>query len=92
MENRIVYQFARGATESICCSLKEFKQRQYIDLRIFFKNENGNDWFPTKKGITLGFQLLPELKKAIETLETEIMSEKAKEKGSSSLQKVSKSV
>ncbi len=41
-------------TERIQVEAKEYKGKDYVDVRIFFKSENGQDWLPTKKGITIG--------------------------------------
>ena len=75
MENNILYQFPRNRTETVCASLRDYKQRKYIDLRIFYRLENSSETKPTKKGITLGVEFLPELKKALEVLEKEALSQ-----------------
>lgn len=38
--------------DKIIISLKEFKGKQYIDIRTYFENQEG-EWIPTKKGISL---------------------------------------
>jgi hypothetical protein len=38
--------------DKIIISVKEFKGRQYVDVRTFFANDEG-EWIPTKKGVTL---------------------------------------
>ena len=42
----------RNATEVVRVSTEEFKGRKYIDIRIYFKNDEG-EWKPTKKGVTI---------------------------------------
>ena len=74
MENHILHQFPRNRTEIVCTSLRDYKQRKYIDLRIFYRPENSSEIKPTKKGITLGVEFLPQLKKALETIEKEALS------------------
>mgnify|MGYP001766210329 CR=1 FL=1 len=37
--------------DKIIISIKEFKGKQYVDIRTYFTNDEG-DWIPTKKGIT----------------------------------------
>ena len=76
MEDQLIYQFPRNKDEAICFRLHEYKERKYIDLRIFFKSKDGSETFPTKKGITLGLEHLSELKKGI-TLCEEKLSSKA---------------
>jgi hypothetical protein len=38
--------------DKIIVTVKEFKGKQYIDLRTYFENDQG-EWLPTKKGISL---------------------------------------
>ncbi len=38
--------------DKIIVTVKEFKGKQYIDLRTYFQNDDG-EWIPTKKGISL---------------------------------------
>jgi hypothetical protein len=38
--------------DRIIVSVKEFKGKQYVDVRTYFANDDG-EWIPTKKGITL---------------------------------------
>jgi len=42
----------RNATEVVRVSAEEFKGRKYIDIRIYFKDNEG-EWRPTKKGVTV---------------------------------------
>jgi len=42
----------RSATERVRVSTEEFKGRKYLDIRIYFENEEG-EWKPTKKGVTI---------------------------------------
>jgi len=38
--------------DKIIITAKEFKGKQYIDIRTYFENDSG-EWIPTKKGISL---------------------------------------
>ena len=42
----------RKGNDKIIITVKEFKGKQYIDLRTYFENDQG-EWIPTKKGISL---------------------------------------
>jgi hypothetical protein len=48
----IIGDIERGETEVLRISAEEFKGRKYIDVRIYFENEEG-EWKPTKKGVTI---------------------------------------
>ncbi|MBI4395421.1 MAG: transcriptional coactivator p15/PC4 family protein [Candidatus Omnitrophica bacterium] len=74
MENQLLYEFFRNKDESIQISLSEYKQRKYIDLRIFFKPKGEDGFVASKKGITIAVELLPELKKGISLCEKNLMA------------------
>ena len=44
-------------TERIQIELKSYKGKEYMDIRIFFKNDEG-EWLPTKKGVTVSVHKL----------------------------------
>jgi hypothetical protein len=65
----IIGEIPKGA-DKIIVSVKEFKGKQYIDIRTFFENDQG-EMVPTKKGISFtpenldeAIRLLQEAKKA----------------------------
>ena len=75
MENKTLYQFTRNSDEVVHFTLREYKQRKYIDLRIFFRPKNDHEMRPTKKGITLALELFPELKKGIAECEKKLIQQ-----------------
>lgn len=42
----------RSETEVLRVSAEEYKGRKYLDIRIYFENDQG-EWKPTKKGVTV---------------------------------------
>ncbi len=48
----IIGEIERGETEVLRVSAEEYKGRKYIDVRIYFENDEG-EWKPTKKGVTI---------------------------------------
>jgi hypothetical protein len=42
----------RNETEVVRVSTEEFKGRKYLDIRVYFENDDG-EWKPTKKGVTI---------------------------------------
>jgi hypothetical protein len=46
--------------DRIIVSTKEFKGKEYIDVRLHFENDQG-EWIPTKKGISLTPENLDEM-------------------------------
>ncbi len=69
-----IYTFRKNHNEEIRASLRKFKDQTYIDLRAWVERDNGHAQFtPTKKGLTLSCYTFPELKKAIQALEDELV-------------------
>ena len=66
-EKELVHSFDKSPTEQIQVRLSEYKGKTYVDLRIYYKASDG-EYRPTKKGITLSPDLLPELGEAVRKL------------------------
>lgn len=56
---QLVYAFAKNSRETVRVGLTEYHGRPLISLRVFYGG------LPTRKGITLGRDLLPELEAAV---------------------------
>ncbi|MDI9368256.1 MAG: transcriptional coactivator p15/PC4 family protein [Thermotogota bacterium] len=65
----------RNDTEIVRVSKREFKGHEFLDLRIYYQDDEG-DYKPTKKGITINPKLVDEL---IDALNTEKDSAPVKE-------------
>ena len=70
-EDKVVAQFKRNPTEEERAGIKEFKGRRYIDVRIYYMDDKG-EWKPTRKGISLATDFMPELKQAVLAIEKEL--------------------
>lgn len=56
--------------------LTEFKGRNLLDIRDFFKGKNTNDFGPTKKGIALDVSKIGDFISLIEQAEAKIIVDK----------------
>ena len=72
-ENKILATIERSETEQLQISLSEFKGTSYLNMRIFFTNDGGQTWIPTKKGVTFTPDQLDVLTEAIEEARQEFM-------------------
>lgn len=72
MENLVVHSFQKNETEEIRISLREYKNRHYLDLRLFFQPQDKNEMVPSKKGLTVSIEFLPELKRGLLKFEQEM--------------------
>ena len=74
MSISILHQFNRGENESVYVTLKEYKERLYLDLRLYYKPENGEEMVPTRKGLTIAYDQLKDLKSAITACEHDLLA------------------
>ena len=49
--SKILAIIPKSATEQLQIALSEFKDKKYLDLRIFYTTDSGATWLPTKKGV-----------------------------------------
>ena len=77
MENKIIYKIDCGHDASIFFRVRSYKERKYIDLRLFFQPKDSADMFPTRKGITIHSELFAELEKGIEACGKELAAHPA---------------
>jgi hypothetical protein len=57
-------EIARGSKTKIVVKRTNFKGKEYIDVRIYFLNDGG-EWTPTKKGISIPVEIVGEVSAAI---------------------------
>lgn len=65
-DGKILSVIPKGNTEQLQISINEFKGKKYLDLRIYFTQDNGTSWTPTKKGVTISPESLTILQEAVE--------------------------
>ena len=68
MDNKeeLIMSFSKNSLEEVRVSIQEYKGRRYISLWVWFKNDEDN-WQPGRRGLNLSLDLLPDLKKAVDT-------------------------
>ena len=68
MVKQTFLEMKKNALEKIIVSENEYDERGYLDIRIFYDASNGagTEWKPTKKGVTVRFELLKEFKEGID--------------------------
>jgi hypothetical protein len=60
----IIHEFEKNAIEKVQVAVNEFRGNDYFNIRIWFEDDGG-EYKPSPKGITLNVDLLPELQKAL---------------------------
>ncbi len=66
-ETQMIHSFPKNALEEIRVSISHYRGKQYIDLRVYYKTDDG-EFHPSKKGVTLSPDLFPELEEAVNRL------------------------
>ncbi len=64
----------KSSTEQVQVDIREYKGKKYLDIRLWFNSSIDPEYRPTKKGISLPVALLPDLQKAIMSLEPETVT------------------
>ncbi len=72
MENRVVHSFKRNEAEEVRISIGAYKDKTYLDVRVYFRMEKGSDWAPTKKGITIPLELVSDLAEGLRLAKAEM--------------------
>jgi hypothetical protein len=54
-------------TERIRIARGEFKEKDLVDIRVYYQAEDG-EWRPTKKGINISYEKFEEIKNAFNQL------------------------
>ena len=74
-EPKLLATIPRNATEQIQISINSYKNKQYLDLRVYYTTDDGGTWLPTKKGVTFAPDQLDVLEEAIQEAKTLFMEE-----------------
>jgi len=74
-DSKLLATIQRTDTEQLQISVSEYKGKSYFNLRIFYTTDEGENWIPTKKGVTFAPDQLDILTDAIEEAKTIFMSE-----------------
>ena len=68
MADKTIKEIPKNKTETIVISEKEFRGNEYIDIRVFYKDDN-EELKPTKKGVMIKKDLIGEVKDALNSIE-----------------------
>lgn len=60
----LIGEIQKNTTEKIRVSKESYKGHEFIDVRVYFEDDNG-EWRPTKKGIAIAPEKVDDLIKLI---------------------------
>ncbi|MBA7611597.1 hypothetical protein ES703_18825 [subsurface metagenome] len=63
-----IYEFQKSALEKVIIEIIEYCDKEFLNIRVWYDASRGvaTNWKPSPKGLTISFDLLPELKKGID--------------------------
>jgi len=73
--NTLVATIPKSESEELRVELAHYKGGKYAAMRIFAKGELGGPMLPTRNGLTVSLQALPQLLAALRAVETEASQE-----------------
>lgn len=72
--SKLLATIERSDRERLQIAINEYKGRSYLDLRIFYTTDGGENWRPTQKGVTCAPEALETLRDAVEEAMKEFMA------------------
>jgi len=72
--SKLLATVERSERERLQIAINEYKGRSYLDIRIFYTTDGGENWRPTQKGITCAPEGLETLRDAVEEAMKEFMA------------------
>jgi len=64
-QDREITVFKKNLFEEVRVKLVNWKGQDYLDVRVWFKGD-ADEFFPTKKGLTIGVELIPKFLDALQ--------------------------
>lgn len=64
----IISRIRKSAANEVWIILKKYKGKDLCDIREYFMPDNSPDWLPTKKGVSIPLEMLPEIVDAAEEM------------------------
>ncbi len=62
---KLIAELEKNSIEKVRAELNEYNDRQLFSLRVWAEKDDSKDLIPTKKGITISIEMLPDITKAL---------------------------
>jgi len=50
---KTIAEFEKNSREELKVTLNEFKGRQYVDVRVYYRGKEGDEFKPSRKGVMI---------------------------------------
>lgn len=74
--DKTISTFQKNKFQEVRIGIREFKGNDLIDIRTWTMTQGAEDMVPTAKGVTINIHLLPELRRALDTVEKTLKENK----------------
>ena len=63
----LIHEFQKNALEKVIIQFTEFNRNQLIDIRVYYNARGAKEeWRPSRKGLSVRTEQIPELKKGVD--------------------------
>ena len=68
MQNsHVIYEFTKNTKEKVRAEFSQYLGKDLFSIRVYYQaDEKANEWWPTRKGLTIRTSFIPELKEALD--------------------------
>lgn len=74
--DKTVFVFQKNKFQEIRVGIREYKGNDLIDIRTWTLTQGSEEMVPTAKGVSINVNLISDLKKALEEVESELKKNK----------------
>lgn len=68
IESQFIHAFPRGKNEKIQLNVRKYKDRYYLDIRLWFQTPEDPQFRPTRKGVSFPLDFVNDLQQGIDRL------------------------
>lgn len=73
---KVIKAFAKNKFQEVRVGISEYQGNDLIDIRVWSKRADSEEFTPTAKGVSINVKLYSELKEAVIALEKELVDNK----------------
>ena len=78
---KLIATFDKNASEEVRVQLREFRGHQLLDMRVYFRPDDGSEPRPTRKGLSVSINLMPKLLEAVQAAMAELKASQPEASG-----------
>jgi len=64
--DQTIYEFIKNSREIVRIQFSEFEGEDLLSIRVYYLDRSSDAWKPTRKGLAVRVEQLPEMKKGID--------------------------